>query len=131
MKEEMRDKAGLVYNVVEAVILGMSVCLIVWTAKTVIDQGQTLSVHGNQIGVNTTRLDHLEAHGSSGLAAHEAMDEKRVEALQTRMDKLENAVISLQSTPGELKAITARLEALKEGQLRIEAVLPTLMKHAP
>lgn len=120
MNEETKQKAGLVYNVVESVILAMSVGLMVWLSNVVINHGNTLASQGTQIGVNTGRLDKLETGGSPRLSAHEAMDDRRIEGIDKRLEKLESAVIALQSAPGELKAISARLDALQTGQYRIE-----------
>lgn len=129
MSEQLRAKAGLVYNVVESVILLVAVGMTTWTAHTVITQGNTLSSHSNQIGVNTGRLDKIEGAGSAGLQAHVREDDRRVLDIDKRLEKLEQAVIALQSAPGELKAMNARLESLGQSQVRIERALDEHMKE--
>jgi hypothetical protein len=123
MSETLRAKAGLVYNVVESVILTMSVGLMVWMANVVIAHGNTLAAQGTQIGINSDRLSRIETVGSSGLMSHVKEDDSRVSALDKRLEKLESAVIILQNTPGELKSITMEIRGLREGQLRIEKAL--------
>jgi hypothetical protein len=117
-----------VYNVVESVILAMSVGLMVWLSNVVIGHGNTLASQGTQIVVNTGRLDKLESVGSPKLTAHEAMDDRRIDGIDKRIEKLENAVIALQSAPGELKAIGARLDGLQSGQTRIERLFEEHLK---
>lgn len=120
MNENLKQKAGLVYNVVESVILGMSVGLMVWVTNTVITQGQhieRISVRQDSV---VDRVTRLETVGSPSLIAHERADDTRVLDLTLRIEKVEAAIIVLQATPGELKAISVSLQNLREGQQRIE-----------
>lgn len=63
--------------------------------------------------------------GSRGLESQAT----RLEGAEKRIEKLESAVIGLQSAPGELKAIGIRLDALADGQKRIESVLTEHMRN--
>ena len=54
-------------------------------------------------------------------------DDVSMTAMSDRLGKLESAVVLLQTTPGELKAISVRLEGLREGQLRLEKALETVV----
>ena len=118
----------MIYNVVESVILGMSVGMMLWMSNLVI-------THGNQISRLTTRDDvvyerigRLETAGSPTLIAHEKSDDLRVDDMKLRIDKIEAAVIVLQATPGQLKAIEVSLTALHESQQRIESRLDKQVK---
>lgn len=119
MKEETRAKAGLVYNVVESVILAMTVGLNVWLASLVIVHGNVLASHGTQIGINTDSIIRFGAAGTPSLATHEKEDKAIAEAHEQRLQKLEQAVISL----SELKGIAIEIRSLHEGQIRIEEAL--------
>ena len=112
-----------IYNIVESVILCMSVLLICWTAKVVIAQGNVLASHEAHIETNTTRLDSLEDRGSRSLESHAKLDDNRDINSSERLAKVEAAVIVLQTLPIEVKAIMIKLEGLNEGQLRIEKQL--------
>lgn len=128
MSEQLRQKAGLVYNVVESVILAMSVGLMVWVSNIVIAHGNTLSSQATSISTNSRRLDTLETFGSRGLGEHERDDNTRIEELKRRMSSVESAVIALQATPGELKSIAVRLDSIREGQSRIEKAMDEHLK---
>jgi hypothetical protein len=130
LREELREKAGLVYNVVEAVLLAISIGLVTWTANNVIAQGKELAKHETQIDINTSRITTIETKGSAGLQTHEQMDDTRIGSLNSRLDKVEQAVIGLQSAPAKLEAISARLESLAQGQQRIERQLEQHMDRA-
>lgn len=129
VKEEVRAKAGLVYNVVESVILAMSVGLMVWMCNVVISQGQILASHTTMLIADDKRLSEIESAGSKNLISHVKSDDQRVADITARIDKLETAVLALQSTPGELKANSVRLDSLREGQARIEKLLDDYMKR--
>jgi chromosome segregation ATPase len=120
LNENLKAKAGLVYNVVESVILGMSVGLMVWLSNVVITHGQQLARQETRVESVDTRVNRLEIAGSPALVAHEKEDQARIDDIKLRVDKLEAAVIVLQATPGELKAISVSLETLHESQKRIE-----------
>jgi hypothetical protein len=120
LNEALKEKAGLVYNVVESVILAMSVGLMVWLSNVVIGHGNDISRISTRQQTVYERVDRLETIGSPSLVAHERSDEQRVTDIKLRVDKLEAAVIVLQGTPGELKAIGVSLQTLHEGQKRIE-----------
>lgn len=123
MNENLRAKAGLVYNVVEAVILGMSVLLICWTANTVIDQGKELAQLRTTSNITVSRVDALEQHGSSGLGAHERMDDQWHKDNDRRIATLESAIITLQVATSKLESMSIRIDGLVSGQARIEKQL--------
>lgn len=123
MSETLKQRAGIVYQVAESVILAISVGLVAWTANTVISQGHIIAAINNQVLTNTGRLDNLENKGSSGLREHEKMDDNRIVEMQKRDDRLEAALNSLMSTPGELKAINIRLDGANKALERIESIL--------
>lgn len=123
MNEQLRAKAGLVYNVVESVILAMSVGLTVTGWKMIIQHESALSAQGAVIGMTSSRITKIEDKGSAGLASHVAEDDKRVLEIDRRLEKLEAAVLVLQQTPGELKSISVRLDGIERGQGRIEKAL--------
>jgi hypothetical protein len=125
---DLKEKAGLVYNVVESVILAMSVGLMIWMCNVVITHGNVLATQGTKIEVNTDRLTRIETQGSSGLMSHVKDDDTRVQAIDRRLEKLESAVIALQTAPGELKAINARLDGIRDGQSRMEKMLDEHLK---
>ena len=124
MKEETRAKAGLVYNVVESVILAMTVGLNVWLASLVIVHGNVLAAHGTQIGINTEAIIRFGTAGTPSLASHESEDKAVAKAHEERIQKLEQAVISL----SELKGIAIEIRGLHEGQVRIEEALKEHLK---
>lgn len=110
----------MVYNVVEAVILAMAVALNIWNSHMVIQHGERLaSGEATTRGIDS-RVSSLETGGSKSLVAHEQKDDERVKGLDSRVGKLESAVIVLQAMPGELKAIGVSLQNLTDGQKRIE-----------
>lgn len=123
MNENLRQKAGLIYNIVESVILLMSVGLMLWMCRIVIDHGNTLASHTTELKADNIRLDRIEVRGSEGLQSHVKEDDTRITDMKSRLDRLESAVIALQSAPGELKAISARLDAMRESQSRIERAI--------
>ena len=125
MNENLRQKAGLVYNVVESIVLLMSVGLVCWLATVVISQGQILAAHSNQILTTNNRVEQIEMHGSRAVESVVA----RVDGLAKQMDEMRSAIMTLQAAPGELKAINVRLDSLREGQMRIEKSLDEHMKE--
>jgi hypothetical protein len=124
LKEETRAKAGLVYNVVESVILAMTVGLNVWLASLVIVHGNVLASHGTQIGINTDAIIRYGAIGTPGLATHEGEDKAIAKAHEERIQRLEQTVIAF----SELKGIAVEIRGLHEGQLRIEEALKEHLK---
>jgi hypothetical protein len=114
------NRASRIYNVVESVILGMSVLLTAWTAQRVINYGETLAGHAAQISTNTGRLTTLEDRGSRSLESHSRLDDQRDTQLTERINKLETAILQLQSIPTEIKSIGIQLDALTDGQRRME-----------
>lgn len=128
MNENLKQKAGLVYNVVESVILAMSVGLVVWLSQIVIIHGNLLERISTRQDSVILRVDRLEVVGSPALIAHEKSDDARVDDIRARVEKLEAAVMVLQATPGELKAIAVSLQTLHESQLRIEERLNKVQK---
>lgn len=128
MNENLKQKAGLIYNVVEAVILGMAVLLNVWNSNMVINHESQIAKEETKNAALDVRMTRVETGGSSSLVAHEKEDDQRVGDLKMRVEKLETAVLTLQATPGELKAIGVILQTLHEGQKRIEERLDKVTK---
>lgn len=127
--EELRvEKPGMnLFNVVESVILAMSVGLMLWVANLVVEHGKILSSHETLLKVDDARISSLEDRGSPSLTAHVREDAADMTALRGRLDKVESAILALQATPGELKAISVRLEGIKETQARMEKTLDTVV----
>ena len=123
LNENLKQKAGLIYNVVESIILAMSVGMMLWIANLVITHGNEITRLTTRDDVVYERLGRLESVGSPTLIAHEKSDDLRVDDIKLRIDKIEAAVIVLQATPGQLKAIEVSLGTLHESQLRIEGRL--------
>jgi hypothetical protein len=113
----------LIYNVIMTTMTTIMLGLGGWMAQTIVLHGNTLASQGTQIKINTERIDRVENIGSPQLNSHVQEDNSRIAAHQARLEKLEAAVLTLQATPGELKAISVELRGLKEGQLRIEKAL--------
>ena len=128
MNDSAKSKAVLVYGVIQGVVIGATVYILQGTVSTVIAHGNTLSAQETSLKTISGRIDHFENHGSSGLESFRASSEQIFSAQDRRFDKLENAVITLQGTPGELKTISARLDNLKDGQCRIERSLEQHMQ---
>lgn len=88
MSDAVRQKAGIVYNVVETVILGMSVALVAWTANKVI----TLD---HDMAAVEMRLRQLENYGSPALQASVA-DVREIKvnmaALKEGQQRIEKAI---------------------------------------
>ena len=114
------NRSARIYNVVESVILGMSVLLVAWTAQRVIAYGELLANHSANINTNTGRLSMLEDRGSRGLESHSKTDDQRDVSMGERINKLETALLLLQAVPGEIRSIGTQLDALAEGQRRME-----------
>ena len=76
-----------------------------------------------QINVNSARLDKIELHGSAGLDSHAKLDDNRDDTTRSRLEKIEIAILALQTAPGELKAIGVRLDGFGDGIRRIEKSL--------
>jgi len=117
-----------VFNVVESVVLAMSVGLMLWVANLAVEHGKILSSHETVLKSDANRLDTLESRGSPNLAAHVTENISDLNAMRQRLDKMEAAVLLLQTTPGKLEAISVRLEGLRDGQLRLEKTLETVLK---
>lgn len=133
VKEETRAKAGLVYNVIETAILLFCVGLCTWNAKMVFSHEREMGEIRTQLNADEKsedkRLTELESGGSRGLQSHVKSDDQRVADMTARIEKLESAVLALQSIPGELKANSVRLDSLREGQSRIEKALDEYIKR--
>jgi len=129
LNEQTRAKAGLIYNVAMTVVTSLMVFGAQWMMTTMWDITKQQAAQGNQVHVNTERLNKIETSGSSGLLSHETKDEARFMASSDRMEKLEAAVLILQQTPGELKSLAAEMRGLREGQLRIEESLKEHMRE--
>lgn len=129
MNDAIKARIGIVYNVVEATILAIAVGLTTWTATSVIEHTRQIAVEQTKTEAVSLRVDKIETKGSSSLEAFEKESQAKDAAVNARLEKLEMAVISLQSAPGELKAIAARLDSLKEGQARIENALEVHLRN--
>lgn len=129
MNDAIKARAGIVYNVVEATILAVTVGLTTWTAKTVIEHGNSLGIISTRELATESRVDRIESKGSASLETHIKEADAKNASMNSRVDKLETAVIGLQSAPGELKAIGVRLDNLRDGQQRIEKMFEDHLKN--
>lgn len=116
------------FAVIESVILAMSVGLMLWVANLVVEHGKILASHDTLLKLDNDRLDVLEGRGSPSLIAHVVEEGATLSAIKARLDKMEAAVLVLQTTPGELRAISVRLESIKEAQTRMEKALDEAVK---
>ena len=116
------------FGVIESVILAMSVGLMLWVSNLVVEHGKIISSHATMLQLDNSRLDAIESRGSPTLAAHVQEDNAEMGAIRARLDKMESAVVVLQTTPGELRAISVRLEGIKEAQTRIEKTLDEVVR---
>ena len=123
MDLEQKSKSPNIFAIVESVVLAMSVGLLVWVANVVVTHGNMLSAQTTQINVNTSRIDRIETHGSAGLETLQQKVEVKNASTDSRLDKLESAVLVLQATPGELKSLNARMDNFLSGQVRIEKLM--------
>ena len=113
------------FEITISVLITMSLGLGAWTAKTVVDYGQTLSALSKQVSSDTQRIAAIEAGGSPNLRSHEAADNQRdadIHASLTlherRMDKIDaavnQAVAAFGSVQRDLGKIDAKLDGLAE-----------------
>lgn len=123
------EKASFnLFSVIESVILAMSVGLMLWVANLVVEHGKILASHDTTLKIDNSRLESLEGKGSPSLVAHVVEENAELAAVRARLDKMEAAVVALQSTPGELRAIAVRLEGIKEAQTRMEKALDGVVR---
>jgi hypothetical protein len=120
MSDNLKPRAGIVYQVTESVILAVSVGLVTWTSNTVISQGKAIATMNNQIITNTERLNVIEQRGSGSLREHEKEDDARIAELTRGAVRMDAVVTELRTTPGELKTINVRLDGLTKSLERIE-----------
>lgn len=91
-----------IFNVIEAIIVAMSVGLLCWLAAKVVGLAELVSMHGNQI------VD-----------------------IASRVNRLETAVLVAAQTPGKLEAVAVRLDHLMEGQRRFERLMEEHLNKQP
>ena len=127
MSNDLKEKAGLIYNIVESVVLAMSVGLMVWLANVVIDHGNSLAAHAVRINGLSTQTETIEQHGSRAVETLSG----RVDSIAKQLDEMKASILALQTAPGELKAINIRLDGLKEGQGRMEKMMDEHFKQRP
>lgn len=108
------------FNSVIGALTAICLGLLAYDAKVLVEQGQTIAVLHNQVQSVSGRVDKLEGSGSPNLMSHVKDDDNRIGEIKVRLDKLEAAFMGIASLPGELKAISARLDMLDRGQIRIE-----------
>jgi chromosome segregation ATPase len=122
MAEVMKGK---IYDTVLGVIVAVCLSISGWTVKSILEHGQSIAVHGQQLTYLSTRTSDLEVHGSAPMQAQvkdlESLKASLTQDIKPRIEKLDAAVSQLTAMSGELKSISTRLEWLKEGQTRIEA----------
>ena len=123
MSTEPKSSSSRVYDIVQAVLLAVVGLVMTWTVQTVVAQGRELSSHAANINTNTGRLTSLEDRGSRQLGEHTKMDDSRAVSDEERITKLEAAVISLSTIPGDIRFIRLQMEILDSGQKRIEKKL--------
>lgn len=122
MAEQTKQKAAMIYNVVESVVLAFAVSLTAWTASTVIEHGNRLAVHSTMISADANRLELLEVRGSRSLEIYS-------KATDARLDKQDMAISELRSTLVEIRALMVRLENIEKSQARIEKNLEEHMNR--
>ena len=120
MSTESNGKNGLIYNIIVTVVLAASIGLTCWTASETVALGKLVSSLNTQVILDAKRIEIIESVGSSTLQAHIQSDDARVVDIKDRLNKEEAALLVLQSTPGELKAINIRLDNLNETLNRVE-----------
>ena len=123
MSETTKSSAARVYDIVQAVLLAVVGLVMTWTVQTVVSQGRELSGHSSDIKTNTGRLTTLEDRGSRQLGEHTKVDDLRAVSDEDRLTKLEAAVISFATIPGDIRLIRLQMEILDIGQKRIEKKL--------
>jgi hypothetical protein len=128
MTNQLRERAGMIYNIVESVILAMSVGLMLWVANIVIQHGNELARQISKQEAVEIRITRIETSGSASSQSHAKDDDTRISSIKDRLTTLEAAVVLLQSTPGELKAIGVKLETMHDSQQRIEERLDKITK---
>lgn len=131
MSEQIKTGLKSAAEIIQTFALAGITVAIGFMLNTLVAHSNSLAVHTSQIAADNARLDRLETKGSASLVAHESQDDQRIAGINGRLDKLETAVIALQTAPGELKAINARLDGIKESLARFEKSLDDHMKGKP
>lgn len=125
MNEQGKGTLKIVGGVLQAVITAVIVIMLGIMVNTVILQGNLIAQHSTQFATTADRLLVLEQKGSRSMEVYAA----KAEDIAKRVERLEAAVLVLQTAPGELKAINVRLDMLQESQKRIEQGLKEHMKN--
>ena len=121
---EKPNTRATLFNTVGPVLLALGVgFMFLWVASMVVEHGKILATHLGELKSHEARLAVIESGGNRGLASHLTEDAAHEVATGSRLDKLEQALLLLQQTPGELKAIGSRLDGLHDGQVRLEKML--------
>lgn len=108
---ERTTKLSSLFNLVGGISGLISISLIIWQGGQLY---QRVEDHGK-------RLDRIEVAGSGGLREHVKGDDERVMDIRqrlvdqsTRLTHIEDVNTKLLELSGELKAVNAKLDALKE-----------------
>lgn len=128
MSEQVKSGIRNASEIIQTVVLSGLTVALCFMFNAVINHGNALAVHNSQIHATETRVTTLEDKGSRSLETHVREDDTRVVDLKARLDKVEAAVLLLQSMPGEIRAANVRLDAIRDGQTRIEKSLDEHMK---
>lgn len=128
MSDTFKNGVKFIATVAQAVILLVVSLVITMLFNTVISHGNVLAAHGAMIANDSSRLERIEIHGSSGLEAHAKEDDQRVKDITGRVEKLEAAVLALQAAPGELKAMNVRLDGMSKSIDKIEKLFEEHLK---
>ena len=119
MNAETKEKAGLIFNITESVVVAIMVYMTTKIMANQIQHGEELAAHRTQLAISTGRIETIDTKGSRAV---ESMGSE-ISNINKQMIEMRTAIITLQTAPGELKAMNVRLENLVEGQKRIERQL--------
>ena len=99
----MRQRIGTLFNFIG----GLSGLISLLTVALVVGEVR------RQVSVNARRLDIIEAAGSPGLKAHEAMDDIRNRDQDREISELKAGVQELRDMRSELRVINTKLDRLQ------------------
>lgn len=123
MSEFLKQKASVIVDVVLAVILAVAVGLTAWTASMVVNLNREMGVNRNDTERLRERMDRFEVGGTPSLMAHVQDDNTRIKTINDRLEKQDAANVKVAEAITKLEALSVRLDALREGQSRIERAL--------
>ena len=111
------------YNVIIGVLVAMCLGISGWTVQTLVADGQLLATHTTQININTVKLKEMDAGGSAALREHIMADNQRVVDLADRVNKMDTLILAVSASLARIDTMGARLDALRDGQTKLEQML--------